>query len=208
LHRHNKSIVSQRELGADTKSYPNALRSALREDPNVILIGELRDTETIHTALMAAETGHLVLAAVHTQNATQTLDRIIDVFAESQQQQVRVMLSNGLAAILSQTLLPRKTPKQGASATTRGRIAAMEVMLNTPAIANLIREGKISQIYSAIQMGGQQGMQTLETALAQLVKSGAVDYEAALLKAVRPDDFNRLVGPHAMAPAGRSSGTL
>lgn len=208
LHRHNKSIVSQRELGADTKSYPAALHSALREDPNVILLGEMRDTETIHTALMAAETGHLVLAAVHTQSASQTLDRIIDVFPQAQQQQVRVMLSNALAAILSQNLLPRKTPKPGASPTTRGRIAAVEVMINTPSIANLIREGKIGQIYSAIQMGGQQGMQTLEMALATLVKSGAVEYEAALHKAVRPDDFNRLVGPHAMAPAGRPSGTL
>lgn len=199
LHRHKNSIVSQRELGADTKSFANALRAALREDPDIILVGEMRDLETISLALTAAETGHLVFGTLHTSSAAQTMDRVIDVFPTAQQQQVRVMLSNSLVAVMSQTLLPRYQPQAGASAQLRGRCLAMEVMLNTPAIANLIRESKTAQIYSSIQMGGNLGMQTLETALAKLYKEGSIKYEDALLKTSRPEDFQRLAGP---PPAG------
>jgi twitching motility protein PilT len=195
LHNHKKSIVSQRELGADTKSFANALRAALREDPDIILVGEMRDLETIQLALTAAETGHLVFGTLHTSSAAQTVDRIVDVFPTSQQQQVRVMLSNSLQAVLSQTLLPRKQAKVGAASITKGRALAMEIMINTPAIANLIREAKTAQIYSAIQMGGNLGMQTLETALANLVKQGTVSFEDALTKTSRAEDFQRLVGP-------------
>jgi twitching motility protein PilT len=199
LHRHKSSVISQRELGADTKSFANALKAALREDPDIILVGEMRDLETIQLALTAAETGHLVFGTLHTSSAAQTIDRVVDVFPTAQQQQVRVMLSNGLVAVMSQTLLPRQVAQAGASAMTKGRVLAMEIMLNTPAIANLIRESKTAQIYSAIQMGGQQGMQTLETCLAQLVKEGKISYEHALQKTSRADDFNRLVGPQAAA---------
>lgn len=208
LHRHKNSVISQRELGQDTKSFSNALKAALREDPDIILVGELRDLETIQLALTAAETGHLVFGTLHTSSAAQTIDRVVDVFPTSQQQQVRVMLSNGLVAVLSQTLLPRKVAAAGSAAITKGRVLAMEIMINTPAIANLIRESKTSQIYSAIQMGGQQGMQTLETALAGLVKAGTIDINDALMKTSRADDFLRLVGPQAqqlMAAAGKPS---
>lgn len=199
LHRHKNSIISQRELGADTKSFANALRAALREDPDIILVGEMRDLETISLALTAAETGHLVFGTLHTSSAAQTMDRVIDVFPTAQQQQVRVMLSNSLVAVMSQTLLPRYQALAGASSQLKGRVLAMEIMLNTPAIANLIRESKTAQIYSSIQMGGNLGMQTLETALAKLYKEGTIKYEDALLKTSRPEDFQRLAGP---PPAG------
>jgi twitching motility protein PilT len=209
LHKHKSSVVSQRELGQDTKSFANALRAALREDPDIILVGEMRDLETIQLALTAAETGHLVFGTLHTSSASQTIDRVVDVFPTAQQQQVRVMLSNSLVAVMSQTLLPRKVQTAGASTMTKGRVLAMEIMINTPAIANLIRESKTAQIYSAIQMGGQQSMQTLETALAALVKAGTIEIEDALLKSSRPDDFLRLIGPQGqqlMAAAGKSGG--
>jgi len=202
LHRHKNSVISQRELGADTKSFANALRAALREDPDIILVGEMRDLETIQLALTAAETGHLVFGTLHTSSAAQTIDRVVDVFPTSQQQQVRVMLSNSLVAVMSQTLLPRVVAQAGAAAVTKGRVLAMELMINTPAIANLIREAKTAQIYSSIQMGGNLGMQTLETALANLVKAGTVRYEDALFKTSKQEDFNRLVGPQAAAAAG------
>lgn len=197
LHPNKKSVVSQRELGADTKSFENALRAALREDPDIILVGEMRDLETIRLALTAAETGHLVFGTLHTSSAAQTIDRIVDVFPPTQQQQVRVMLSNGLVAVMSQTLLARQSQQAGGIAATKGRVMAIEVMVNTPAIANLIRESKTAQIYSAIQMGGALGMQTLETSLAQLYKQGLITYEDALSKTSRPEDFQRLVGPQA-----------
>jgi twitching motility protein PilT len=197
LHRHKKSIISQRELGSDTKSFSNALRGALREDPDIILVGEMRDLETIGLALTAAETGHLVFGTLHTSSAAQTIDRIVDVFPDAQQQQVRVQLSNGLVAVVSQTLMPRAAAKVGANSQMRGRVVACEVMVNTPAISNLIREAKTAQVYSAIQMGAAQGMQTLETALAGLVKAGLINYQDAIVKTSRPDDFNRLVGPQA-----------
>lgn len=205
LHRHKKSIVSQRELGSDTKSFANALRGALREDPDIILVGEMRDLETIQLALTAAETGHLVLATLHTSSAAQTIDRIVDVFPQEQQQQTRVMLSNSLVAVLSQTLMTRSSAKVGASSQLRSRCVAAEIMINTPAISNLIRESKTAQIYSAIQTGAQMGMQTLEAALAQLVKAGTINYADAIVKTSRPDDFNKLVGPQAAAMAARSA---
>lgn len=205
LHRHKKSIVSQRELGSDTKSFANALRGALREDPDIILVGEMRDLETIGLALTAAETGHLVFGTLHTSSAAQTIDRIVDVFPDAQQQQVRVQLSNSLVAVISQTLMPRAAAKVGASSQMRGRCVACEIMCNTPAIANLIREAKTAQVYSAIQMGANVGMQTLESALATLVKGGLINYQDAIVKTSRPDDFNRLVGPQAAALAGMRS---
>jgi len=193
LHQDKTCVISQRELGKDTKSFPNALRAALREDPDVILVGEMRDLETIHLALTAAETGHLVFATVHTSSAPQTIDRIIDVFPPEQQQQIRVMLSNGLIAVLSQTLLSRTSDQAGESAVTKGRALALEILVNSSAVANLIREAKTPQIYSTMQMGGQLGMQTLESSLANLVKNGTVALSEALAKASRPDELERLV---------------
>jgi twitching motility protein PilT len=207
MHPNKKSVVSQRELGADTKSFENALRAALREDPDIILVGEMRDLETVRLALTAAETGHLVFGTLHTSSAAQTIDRIVDVFPPAQQQQVRIMLSNGLVAVLSQTLLPRIAQQVGGSPTTKGRVLALEIMINTPAIANLIRESKTAQIYSAIQMGGALGMQTLEAHLARMVKDGQITYEDALTKTSRQEDFQRLVGtqaPHYVGAPGKS----
>lgn len=202
VHHNKRSIVSQRELGNDTKSFSNALKAALREDPNVILVGELRDLDTIKLALTAAETGHLVFGTVHTSSAAQSIDRLIDVFPPEQQQQVRIMLSNSLVGIVSQTLLPRMQESAGGSAITKGRVLALEILINTPAIANLIREAKTAQIYSAIQMGGSLGMQTLETSLANLVKQGVIGTSEALAKSSRPEDLQRLLGTtYSGAPA-------
>jgi twitching motility protein PilT len=194
LHQNKKSIVSQRELGNDTKSFANALRAALREDPDVILVGEMRDLETIHLALTAAETGHLVFGTLHTSSASQTIDRMVDVFPPAQQQQIRIMVSSGLVAVLSQTLLPRMQDLAGGSPVTKGRVLALEILINTPAIANLIREGRTAQIYSALQTGGAIGMQTLESSLASFVKQGIVDPAEALAKSSRADDLQRLLG--------------
>jgi twitching motility protein PilT len=195
LHPNKKSVVSQRELGADTKSFANALRGALREDPDIILVGEMRDLETIGLALTAAETGHLVLGTLHTSSAAQTIDRIIDVFPSSQQQQVRVMLSNSLVGVFSQTLLPRLQPKGAeSSAFQKGRVLALEILVNNSAIANLIRDAKTAQIYSAIQLGGPHGMQTLEQSLASLYRNGYISFEEAIGKTSRPEDFQRLSG--------------
>src|SRR5574344_871726 len=171
VHSSKKSIIHQRELGQDTRSFGNALKSALREDPDIILVGELRDLETISLAITAAETGHLVMATLHTSSASQTIDRIIDVFPEAQQQQVRIQLSASLIAVFSQTLLPKIDPD---TMEKKGRILAQEIMIVNSAIANLIREGKTAQIYSAIQTGSQLGMQNLEIALANLDKAGKV----------------------------------
>jgi twitching motility protein PilT len=194
LHHNKKSVVSQRELGNDTKSFANALKAALREDPDVILVGEMRDLETIHLALTAAETGHLVFGTLHTSSASQTIDRLVDVFPPAQQQQIRIMVSGGLVGILSQTLLPRIQDVAGANPVTKGRVLALEVLVNTPAIANLIREGRTAQIYSTIQTGGASGMQTLESSLASFVKQGVVDINEALSKSSRADDLQRLIG--------------
>src|SRR5271155_4951242 len=180
LHESKKCLINQREVGPHTLSFSNALRAALREDPDYILVGEMRDLETIRLALTAAETGHLVFATLHTSSAAQTIDRLIDVFPATQQQQIRIMISNGLVAILGQTLLPRLQDQHGGNPLTKGRVLALEVLINTPAIANLIRESRTAQIYSAIQTGGALGMQTLEASLANFVKEGVVDVQEAL----------------------------
>ncbi len=166
LHQHRRSIVNQREVGADTRSFASALRAALRQDPDVILVGEMRDLETIATAITAAETGHLVLATLHTSSAVQSIDRIIDVFPSHQQGQVRIQLADTLEGVITQQLWLR--------ADRTGRVAAVEVLAATPAVKNLIREGKTHQIISSIQTGGRYGMQTMEMALRQLVARGII----------------------------------
>jgi twitching motility protein PilT len=186
VHKHKRSLVNQREVGADTGSFANALRHALRQDPDVILLGEMRDLETIATALTAAETGHLVLATLHTQDAPGTVERVIDVFPPYQQQQVRVQLAEALQGVVSQQLLP--------TADGNGRVAAVEVMVVTPAIRNLIREGKVHQIRNAIQSGGRHGMQSMDSALAALVRSGRVDRTVATERAHSTDEINTLLG--------------
>ncbi len=197
-----KSVIHQRQVGEDTKSFANALKAALREDPDVILVGEMRDLETIQLAVSAAETGHLVFATLHTSSAAQTVDRIVDVFPPSQQAQVRVQLSNSLVAVLSQTLVPRHNPQPGQF----GRVMAQEIMVVTPAISNLIREGKTAQIYGMIQTGGKESMQTLESALAQLYLDGEITFDAAMSKTSRPEELLRLVGPNP-APVVKKRGT-
>lgn len=172
-------IIRQREVGTTTQSFANALKAALREDPNVILVGEMRDLETISLAITASETGHLVFATLHTTDAPQTVDRIIDVFPPHQQQQVRVQLSTTLAAVICQTLIPTSDGK--------GRVAAREVMVVTPAIANLIREGKTHMIYNAIETGAKFGMIALDKSLEELVKSRKINLEDAMMKARDPE---------------------
>lgn len=189
VHTSKQSIIHQRELGMDTRSFANALKSALREDPDIILVGEMRDYETISLALTAAETGHLVFGTLHTSSASQTVDRIVDVFPEGQQQQIRVQLANSLVAVFSQTLLQKLQP----NGTKKGRVMAQEIMLVTPAIANLIREAKAAQIYSTIQMNQGIGMQTLEMALAKLYKDNLISIEDAIKTTSRPDEFKRLL---------------
>jgi twitching motility protein PilT len=184
-----KSIIHQRELNEDTRSFSNALRAALREDPDVILVGEMRDLETIQLAISAAETGHLVFGTLHTSSASQTVDRMVDVFPAAQQTQIRVQLSGSLLAVFSQTLCKSFQPGNGAF----GRVMAQEIMINNPAVANLIREGKTSQLYSQIQTGANQGMQTLERALANLVMDGRVSREDAIQKTTKPDELERLL---------------
>ncbi len=189
VHTSKSSIIHQRELGMDTRSFANALKSALREDPDIILVGEMRDHETIALALTAAETGHLVFGTLHTSSASQTVDRIIDVFPEGQQQQIRVQLANSLVAVFAQTLIPKLQP----DGTKKGRVMAQEIMLVIPAIANLIRESKAAQIYSTIQMNQGLGMQTLEMALANLYKQKLITLEDALSKTSRPDELKRMI---------------
>ncbi|MGN6331130.1 MAG: PilT/PilU family type 4a pilus ATPase [Motilibacteraceae bacterium] len=186
LHRHQSCVVNQREVGEDTWSFQNALKHVLRQDPDIILVGEMRDLETISVALTAAETGHLVFATLHTQDAAQTIDRVIDVFPPHQQQQVRVQLAGAIQGVVCQTLC--KTPDG------KGRVVATEVMTATPAIRNLIREGKTHQIYSAMQAGQQHGMHTLDQHLADLVRRGQITYEHGLEKCHHVEDFNRLTG--------------
>jgi twitching motility protein PilT len=189
IHQSKKSVVHQRELNQDTRSFSNALRSALREDPDVILVGEMRDLETISLAITAAETGHLVMGTLHTSSAIQTVDRIVDVFPPEQQQQVRVQLSNGLIAVLSQALVPKLNEVKQ----KQGRVLAQEIMVVTPALANMIREGKTAQMYSSIQTGTELGMQTLEMALRDLYQKGQITYEDALQKTSRPDDLKKMI---------------
>ncbi len=187
LHGHKKCIVNQREVGSDATDFTSALKSALREDPDVILVGEMRDLETISTALTAAETGHLVFATLHTQSTAQTVDRIIDVFPPHQQQQVRMQLSIALQGIVTQQLLPTSDGS--------GRVCATEVLVPTPAVRNLIREGKTHQIYSAIQTSGSVGMQTMDSHLAQLVRMGKITPGLAQQRASVPEELKRLLGP-------------
>ena len=180
VHESKRSLINQREVNRDTLGFSEALRSALREDPDVILVGEMRDLETIRLALTAAETGHLVFGTVHTSSAAKTIDRIVDVFPAQEKEMVRSMLSESLRAVISQTLLKR---------TGGGRIAAHEIMIGTPAIRNLIREGKIAQMYSAIQTGQGQGMQTLDQDLQELMVKGLISKEEARFKAVNKENF-------------------
>ena len=187
LHGHKRCIVNQREIGADAEDFATALKAALREDPDVILVGEMRDLETMSTALTAAETGHLVFATLHTQSTSQTVDRIIDIFPAEQQAQVRMQLSIGLQGIVTQQLLPTV---DGA-----GRVVACEVLIPTPAVRNLIREGKTHQIYSAIQTSGSIGMQTMDAHLAQLIRAGRVSRQLAEQRAAVPEELKRLLGP-------------
>jgi twitching motility protein PilT len=187
LHHHKKCIVNQREIGADAEDFALALKSALREDPDVILVGEMRDLETMATALTAAETGHLVFATLHTQSTAQTIDRIIDIFPAEQQSQVRMQLSIGLQGIVTQQLLP--------TADGTGRVVGCEVLVPTPAVRNLIREGKTHQIYSAIQTSGSLGMQTMDAHLAQLVRMGRITRQLAEQRASVPEELKRLLGP-------------
>ncbi|WP_276319547.1 type IV pilus twitching motility protein PilT [Cellulomonas endophytica] len=196
LHRHKGCLVNQREVGADTQSFTSALRHALRQDPDIILVGELRDLETISVALTAAETGHLVFATLHTQDAAQTVDRIVDVFPAEQHGQIRTQLAGALQGIVSQTLCR--------TATGRGRVVATEVLVATPAIRNLIREGRTHQLYSVMQAGGQFGMHTLDQDLAQLVVSGRITYEDGLDRCHHVEDYTRLTN---RTGSGRASGS-
>jgi len=186
LFRDKKCFFTQRELGSDTRSFANALKHVLRQDPDVILVGEMRDLETIATALTAAETGHLVLATLHTPSAPQAIDRIIDVFPPHQQGQIRVQLATSLEGVLYQTLVPR--------ADGNGRVAAVEVMIATPAIRNLIREGKSYQMANVIQTGSQHGMQTMNQALRDLYREGVITLEDALAKSSNPEELRELIG--------------
>jgi twitching motility protein PilT len=225
VHHHKKSIINQRELGFDTQTFPNALRAVLREDPNVIMVGEMRDLETIAAALTIAETGHLVFATLHTANAAQSIDRIIDVFPPHQQQQIRVQVSTVLEAVVSQQLLPnmqftghhaerrqvaaavgaaaaRAVSVSSAGETKRkdwptleelGRVPAVEIMMATPAIRNLIRESKTHQIHTAIQTGAQYGMQTMDQALYALYTRRLVSLESVLARAIFPEELRKLI---------------
>ncbi len=185
LHKHNKSSVRQREVGIDTKSFPAALRHVLRQDPDVILIGEMRDLDSIAIALTAAETGHLVFSTLHTQTAPLTISRIVDVFQDQRREQIRQQLSNTLQGVISQQLLP--------TTDGQGRVVAIELMFNTPAVRNMIREGKEHQLYSAIQTSKAQGMQTMDSALAALLNAGKISRKMALEHCIDRAELERLV---------------
>ena len=186
VHKHQKSLISQREVGRDTKGFLNALRAALREDPDVILIGEMRDKETIAAAITAAETGHLVFGTLHTNSAAQTINRIINVFPAEEQEQIRTQLSMALLAVIAQVLLP----KIGG-----GRVAAHEIMINNLAIGNLIRENKIQQIYSQMQLNqGVTGMQTMNQVLADLVRKGVINSETAMSYSTKSQELRKMIG--------------
>ena len=195
LYSHKKAIVNQREVGEDTKSFAAALKRALREDPDVILVGEMRDLETIHMALTAAETGHLVFATLHTQSAPQTVDRIVDVFPPDQQGQIRVMLATTLQAVVTQQLLP--------TADGRGRAAAVEILIATPAVRNLIRERKGYQLASQMQAGARFGMVTMDQNLAELVRKRRISLETAVEHSSNPDDLRSLLGVASPERDGR-----
>jgi twitching motility protein PilT len=183
LHRHKRCIVNQREIGPDATTFADALRAALRQDPDVILVGEMRDLETISTALTAAETGHLVFGTLHTQSAPSTIDRIIDVFPAEQQEQVRIQIANSLQGVVTQALLP--------TSDKMGRVPALEILLPDDAVRNLIRQGKVEQIYSVMQTNTSRGMQTMEQSLGDLIMRRVVDLEDGLSRSSRP---NQLIG--------------
>lgn len=193
LHQHRFSVINQREVGQDTKEFANALRAALREDPDVILVGEMRDLETMSNAIRAAETGHLVFATLHTNSAASTVDRVVDSFPASQQEQIRLMLSNSLEAVLCQQLLPR--------AGMPGRVCCMEIMIATPAIRNLVREAKSHQITSIIQTSANVGMQTMDQHLRDLYQKGVITYDDALGRAMNQEEFKNMI-TSAMGTAG------
>jgi twitching motility protein PilT len=194
LHRHKRCIVNQREIGPDATSFAEALRGALRQDPDVILLGEMRDLETIATALTAAETGHLVFATLHTQDAPSTVDRLIDVFPAAQQEQVRVQIAGTLQGVVTQTLLPRRDGT--------GRVPAVEILLPDDAVRNLIRQAKIEQVYSVMQTGTQRGMQTLEQHLADLVAHGVVSVDVAVQRSSRPEQLEGVLKRTGIDPGG------
>ncbi len=185
LHKHNKSIVNQREIGPDSDSFSNALRAALRQDPDVILVGEMRDLETISIAITAAETGHLVLSTLHTLGAAKTIDRVIDVFPPHQQQQVKIQLSSVIEGIISQQLLPTKDGN--------GRVASFEILMGTPAIRSLIREGKTHQIQTMLQTGIKHGMETMDMFLLKLYRAGKISTESLISYAVDKDMISRFI---------------
>ncbi len=197
LHTHKQSLINQREVGQDTKSFNNALRAALREDPDVMLVGEMRDVETISLAITAAETGHLVFATLHTNNAAESIDRIVDVFPPGQQEQIRVQLSNNLVAIVSQQLLPRTSGP--------GRVPANEIMIATPAIRNLIREGKTHQIPSMIQTSGGMGMFTMDQCLRDLYLKGLVTLEEIMSRCQNMDELKKMLST-SMGPGTPGGG--
>ena len=184
VYRHQRSIVEQREVGADVGSFADALRAALRQTPDVLLVGEMRDLETIAAAITIAETGHLVLATLHTNDTTQAVDRIVDVFPAEQQQQVRIQLSNTLAAVIYQQLLPHRDGP--------GRVAAFEVLLNTIAVQNLIKEGKTRQLRNVLETAAKEGMNTMERSLSDLIRSGLIDYGMAAARSQHPEELRRL----------------
>jgi twitching motility protein PilT len=192
LHHHKKSVITQREVGNDTKSFENALKRVLRQDPDVILVGEMRDPESIAMTITAAETGHLVFTTLHTVDAPQTVDRIVDIFSPHQQNQIRMQLSGTLRAVISQQLLPK--------ANGTGRISAQEIMLSTHGVKNLIRKGETHQIYTLIQTSRQIGMQTMNQCLRDLVTSGSITKEVALLNTQNPDELKQLLGMPNSAP--------
>jgi twitching motility protein PilT len=198
LHRHKNCVINQRELGSDAQSFSTALKSALRQDPDVILVGEMRDLETMSTALTAAETGHLVFATLHTQDTAQTVDRIVDSFPPAQQHQVRTQLSIALQGIITQQLIP--------TTDGRSRVCAAEIMIPTPAVRNLIREGKSHQLYSALQTGGQHGMQTMDASLAELVRRGKLTQKVAESRSSTPEELRRLLGTGGGAGAATGAG--
>lgn len=185
LHSHRYSVINQREVGTDTREFKNALRASLREDPDVILVGEMRDLETIQIAITCAETGHLVFATLHTNSASQTVDRMVDVFPPGQQEQIRFQLSNNIEAVICQQLLPRKGMK--------GRVCAQEIMIATPAVRNLIREAKSHQIPSAIQTGAKFGMQTMDQHLRDLYLQGVITYDDAITRAMQPEELKKMI---------------
>jgi twitching motility protein PilT len=193
LHRHKKCVVNQREIGPDATSFAEALRGALRQDPDVILLGEMRDLETISTALTAAETGHLVFATLHTQDAASTIDRVIDVFPAAQQGQIRTQLAGTIMGVVAQALLP--------TADGQGRAAAIEILLPDDAVRNLIRQAKLEQIYSVMQTNTSRGMQTMEQALADLVSRGVVDRELALARSSKAEQLDALLTRAGVTPS-------